>query len=55
MVKFVCRNKLCRELVNIKLQLNTFRNDRIRKLNVFCASGKVATLLSRYRPKTNHV
>ncbi|KAK9511884.1 hypothetical protein O3M35_000454 [Rhynocoris fuscipes] len=29
------------------LQLNTFRNDRIRTLNVFCTSGEVASLLSR--------
>ncbi|KAK9502733.1 hypothetical protein O3M35_011443 [Rhynocoris fuscipes] len=54
-MKFVCRNNLVRELLNIKLQLNTFRNDRIRALNVFCASGEVAPLLSRWRPKTNQV
>ncbi|KAK9499637.1 hypothetical protein O3M35_002646 [Rhynocoris fuscipes] len=52
-MKFVCRNNLGRGLLNIKLQLNTFRNDRIRTLNVFCASGEVAPLFSRCRPKTN--
>ncbi|KAK9498815.1 hypothetical protein O3M35_003372 [Rhynocoris fuscipes] len=35
-----------RGLLNIKLQLNTFRNDRIRTLNVFCASVKWHPCLS---------
>ncbi|KAK9505450.1 hypothetical protein O3M35_009508 [Rhynocoris fuscipes] len=52
---FDCEICLVRDLLNIKVQLNTFRNERIRTLNVFCASDEVAPLLSRCRPKTNQV
>ncbi|KAK9496491.1 hypothetical protein O3M35_013225 [Rhynocoris fuscipes] len=54
-LEFICRNNLGRELLNIKLQLNTFRNDRIGTRNVFCASGEVASLFSRCHPNTNQV
>ncbi|KAK9510549.1 hypothetical protein O3M35_005301 [Rhynocoris fuscipes] len=53
MLKLICMNKLGRKLLNIKLQLNTFRNDRIRTKNVFYATSGVAPLFSRWRPKTN--
>ncbi|KAK9500014.1 hypothetical protein O3M35_002927 [Rhynocoris fuscipes] len=54
-LKFISQNTLGREQLNIKLQLNTFRNDRIRTLNMFYASGEMAPLLTRCRLKTNQV
>ncbi|KAK9506304.1 hypothetical protein O3M35_008263 [Rhynocoris fuscipes] len=46
MFKFLHINTLGRKLLNIKLQLNTFRNDRIRVQNVFYVSSEVATCLA---------
>ncbi|KAK9509290.1 hypothetical protein O3M35_006639 [Rhynocoris fuscipes] len=47
-LKYLCRNNHGRPQLHIKLELNTFRNDRMRTLNVFCALSDVAPLLSRY-------